>query len=414
MQTPSPGKHSKDSSSSEDEEPPRKKGRSTSGTEDALRRYKSQATALKEEVENLKEDNARLKEDKEVLEQVVEGLKNAPAPKSRRDKIPQELREPLKLAIQDSVWAKAPVLSSKTDRDKFAQAVAKASDLPMFGHTDKDHRANITKFVHTYSNGVIQLLNEKRSGAVGNIKKRVMDEFAQHVGHEIPALDKILKVVGRDPKCDIATFAWWWDTILPAVTGRDSFWNNQVRYYTTICKHMHNVNGKSTHCITPQLEAFALLTVESNRSKWTKMAEEIRKNHPNKVKFLAKEQKEGSVKDPDVVYIVMKGDTDYDGKYTNAKSGQQALGGYTEDGYKMYAIWLALNKEARNKDRRMGLGAMEHLENKVKNTLRKKFNITAKSYKELLKGQGKRTKQVDSAAKKKVAADLFSDSDVDD
>ena len=46
-------------------------------------------------------------------------------------------------------------------------------------------------------------------------------------------------------------------------------------------------------------------TVESNRSKWTRMAEEIRKNHPNKVKFLAKEQKEGSVKDPDVVYIVM-------------------------------------------------------------------------------------------------------------
>ena len=56
----------------------------------------------------------------------------------------------------------------------------------------------------------------------------------------------------------------------------------------------------------------------------------------------------------------------------------------------------------------------KHLENKVKNTLRKKFNITAKSYKELLKGQGKRTKQVDSAAKKKVAADLFSDSDFDD
>ena len=60
------------------------------------------------------------------------------------------------------------------------------------------------------------------------------------------------------------------------------------------------------------------------------------------------------------------------------------------------------------------MGDMEFLENKVKNTLRKKFNITAKSYKELLKGQGKRTKQVDSAAKKKVAADLFSDSDLDD
>ena len=72
------------------------------------------------------------------------------------------------------------------------------------------------------------------------------------------------------------------------------------------------------------------------------------------------------------------------------------------------------HKEARNKDRRKGLGDMEFLENKVKNTLRKKFNITAKSYKELLKGQGKRTKQVDSAAKKKVAADLFSDSDLDD
>ena len=96
------------------------------------------------------------------------------------------------------------MLSSEADRDKFAQAVAKASDLPMFGHTDKDHKANITKFVRTHSPGVIQLLNEKRSGAVGNIKKRVMDEFAQHEGHKIPALDKILKVVGRDPICDIA------------------------------------------------------------------------------------------------------------------------------------------------------------------------------------------------------------------
>ena len=110
----------------------------------------------------------------------------------------------------------------------------------------------------------------------------------------------------------------------------------------------------------------------------------------------------------------MKGDTDYDGKYTNAKSGQQALGGYTDDGYKVYAKWLALNKNARNRDLRLGLGSIEDLENKVKDKLRTKFNITANSYKELLKGQGKRTKQVDSAAKKKVAADLFSDSDFDD
>ena len=74
---------------------------------------------------------------------------------------------------------------------------------------------------------------------------------------------------------------------------------------------------------------------------------------------MAKEQKEGSVKDPDVVYIVMKDDKDYDGKYTNAKSGQQALGGYTDDGYKVYAKWLTLNKKARNKD------STEDLENEV-------------------------------------------------
>ena len=78
-------------------------------------------------------------------------------------------------------------------------------------------------------------------------------------------------------------------------------------------------NKQSIHGACPMEMLHAMLSVKrvrvclirvrlSNRSKWTKMAEEIRKNHPNKVKFLAKEQKEGSVKDPDVVYIVMKGD----------------------------------------------------------------------------------------------------------
>ena len=127
------------------------------------------------------------------------------------------------------------------------------------------------------------------------------------------------------------------------------------------------------------------------------------KHRPKIVKFESKEPK-GKCKS-NMVIIAMGKDDKYKGKCTLAQSGQQRLGGYTAEGFKFYADWRKKIKEARNSPSAKGV------EDLALQRVRKDHEITANSYAELRKGQGRRVKSDTITGDQEDDLNLFSDSD---
>ena len=169
------------------------------------------------------------------------------AARTRKSQLPNELKAVCKEAIQNIVWSKSPILYSDKDRHRFAQVVAIATDLPPYHFNALNVQQNLDEFVEEYAQGVTSLLNDKRAGVIGNIKKRILDDLTSDHQNIIPPLEDLEKVVLRDPASDLDTFVWWWDVILPAVVGKETHWNNTVRYYTTIGEHLFEFQGKNNH-----------------------------------------------------------------------------------------------------------------------------------------------------------------------
>ena len=121
------------------------------------------------------------------------------------------------------------------------------------------------------------------------MKKKVSQFLEAEEDNVIPNLEELKKVVACNPKCKEEVFKWWWDVVLPGAVGREAHWNKKVRYCAMISNHVQVVHGKTVPYISPSIEVFALLTLESNWSKWTKMAQAQSEHFPKKVKFEPKD-----------------------------------------------------------------------------------------------------------------------------
>ena len=216
-------------------------------------------------------------------------------------------------------------------------------------------------------------------------------------------LDDILKVISQDLACSEAVFVWWSDHILPNVCGRDAFWNSMQHYHSTICDHTHTVDKKVRWHITPALEAFALLTIESNRAKWQEMAKIKAANLPLKTKFVPK--KANATANDGKILHETHNNAVFDGEYTQAKSGQRPLGGYTKEGVKLHAKW----KKAATKGR--DLGSAEDLESSILDALQTTMGIAARTYEEHCKNHGEKITAVQREADEEEDLDVVSDSD---
>ena len=183
-------------------------------------------------------------------------------------------------------------------------------------------------FINTYSPDVRDGFNAQRSYVQSEMKKRV-DKSHLDKDLDPPTVEDVYKVAARDipPPSDtdpaqqaehdrlMEIFAWYWDVLLPPCAG-NVYWRSAIK--TTMCISTANHDGAP--CIPYSTEALAALMYDNCREKWIKM---------RALKKADKKAKIPKKKDDDNI-------EDFQGKYSDAASGQAKYGGWSSEGLEKF------------------------------------------------------------------------------
>jgi hypothetical protein len=171
------------------------------------------------------------------------------------------------------------------------------------------------------------------------------------------------KVVTED---DMEKFMLYWEEYLPKQVGAQE-WDKNTRYYTLISQAMRkDCKSHSLHLITPEDEAFLVLSVENGVQRWKEEFQKKAIPKP-KVAVAAGAPEKKKVKE------------DFSGLFTSTTSGQNQYGGWSEEGLCLFKTYVDLNVTARQDENSV------QLEKICLQKLREKWNIQMPTAEEQIK-----------------------------
>ena len=195
----------------------------------------------------------------------------------------------------------------------------------------------------------------------------------------------LVKCLKRDivTEDDFLCFELYWEEILPRAVG-DKVWSDYVKYYTTISEGMRS-DRPHLPCVTVDDEAFAVICIQNQCSRWIKEAESQMENlgdaNANKAKST-------------------------EGIFTSSKKGQNKFGGWSEEGLSQFKQYKEFNRDARLAQKE--ISKEERVEEICLRRLRDKKRITMNNHKEQKAWEESRKRKKSNgdhdhqAAKKKV------------
>ena len=296
---------------------------------------------------------------------------------------PDGMHNPIYLSIKTVCWRSCNLVTSTPQARRFAQQAALASDIPAFAASAGSARtAAINKFVDENVTVCTKLLSNHRSNCNNKLREVCMEYLSDNKAKNLPSLIDLQAIVNREADADIDLFKWWWDKVLPCVTGVDDDWNHKVRYYTTIFNHKQN----GQWVITPAIEVFALFMIMNAASRWEQMYAKRPSIGKRTFKFRNKKGKPETEKHK-YHYVYLEDEPLYKTKYTKNDAGQVKFGGF-EDGVldDNYIKWVAEAKAIRVQYP----SRCRNIEKKVLKELRLEQHIDSKSYAEHRKKCGKK------------------------
>ena len=300
----------------------------------------------------------------------------------------------LSVAFKHYVWRRTQFLSSEKQRDKFIRRCLEKTMLEEFSKTNPMYKQNVRAFLAENAAGVVKMLNDKRSTVTGQIKKVCMEHCKQpnNVFRELPTEKQLLGCVTRDKDKDVDVMAWLWDKVYTQATGDSAIWSDAIRNFCTISEHIivddtatdTQDTGEPTHYITPALEAFAVVVILNNRSKWQSLAklemgmltldeqdtnaegddtnaegetntgsgdnnaEELMPDYSKGVKVL-ETKKPGKAELRGFRYIYADEHKEFQTKWSISNCGQKPFGGFAREGIQLYCKTRDLCDAARQK-----------------------------------------------------------------
>ena len=319
-----------------------------------------------------------------------------------------ETQKFMKESLKRHVWRKINFVSSVDQESKLAYEIVKSCDLSSFQGDTAKAESERRDFVAIYTDACVAMLNEHRNYVNTEIKKVCFRYMAANNGN-MPNYDNIEEIVQREPSADKALFAWWWDEILPAVTGCKDMWSVKQRYYGTISRYLATTSdGKKIPIITPALEAYAAFIIDNNLAKW-KACYKLGEQHPGKsIKCVHTGTENATSIDSKgniIVYTAHMNNKKYRTKHTNPNSGQQRYGGFSRQSIQETYIPLKNENKKARKDR-----DSHRLETQVLEHLRQVNDITCETYELERKKLGKKEKSQETLEE---IDGLFSDFEYD-
>lgn len=216
---------------------------------------------------------------------------------------------------------------------------------------------------------------------VQSVMKGAARKYWEDNNETLPSVDKILACARRtidvnDPE-DVRIFTWYWDCLLPQVTGNNRDWQPGIRHYATISEAAPQDTPAKLY-MTASHEAFAATHYNSYRDSWLEQWQ-LKKANPGKSIIPAKIRPPGV--DDSVEFLV--GATSircyaakYKAKWTSSDTGAERTGGWSKEGKKAYQDLLVEVKKARS------VAQNRQKEQILLDSLRKNLGLTATSYEE--------------------------------
>ena len=231
---------------------------------------------------------------------------------------------------------------------KFIQSFEEETDaakflfkLGKFDHDKVDTKEKRADLIETYKTHLKKALFVRRNYVSSETKKVVFKRLNTD-GAAPLSIDDMIRCLKREIKTeeDMRKFMVYWDEYLPKHV-RAMEWGPRIRLYTTISDAKRK-DLNDMPLITPEDEAFAVLTVHNQDSRWLKELD--------KLQARAKAQENGQELPEEVNEDEdqegKKGGV-YDGLFTRTTQGQSDWGGWQPEGLEMFNQYRAMNVAAR-------------------------------------------------------------------
>jgi hypothetical protein len=256
--------------------------------------------------------------------------------------------------IKNQVWRKVKFVADEAQGDKLAKIVYRAIKL------DRNApKLDILAFINTYQDKCCRELNARRTYLMGRLEGPALQfKNSDDLGNgEFPTDEQMEMCLKREidvnDTLQMDIFVWYWNVMLPKCAGSGQVWKESQRHFAIMSEAATGNDPKNLY-ITPSTEAFAALSIENCRTKWTNFIP-IRADHPGKNIKVCKYQKKTTIVPPvgtefehDGGDIRLYGEK-FHGKYTSADGGQQKFGGWDNDGLMRFNELHKMAKEGRKK-----------------------------------------------------------------
>ena len=353
-----------------------------------------------EEARKIREERDKYKKERDA----VVAASTTPTGKigDKNDEMVRLIRQCLKFHVFKTV----KFVTTPEGEHILMEAILNNLKMKGFTGTEPEVKINRENFKRDYLKVCTSQLNDLRNNTQAGIKNAVRAWIeAGKKPRKLPPIEDFVAIINRkldlnDP-AKLATALWWVDGLMPTFTCNGLLFDVEVRYFSTISEAKTNPEHPDVD-ITSETEAFGYLCLENNYTKWPKLFELERKNPAKGLKSVVMaEKKDGFVEKKNHRHFYRKDYPELSTKYTNPDSGQQKFGGWIKDGVNRY---IKIKEIIRNKRVTEESKAWEAL---LLQKLRESKNITAPTWEEQQKLNGKRKADEAQNASGISAEDLF-------
>jgi type I site-specific restriction endonuclease len=230
------------------------------------------------------------------------------ASRSKNDKVNEKFLSELAEKVKTIGWGKIKFVQNHEEQIIAAKIMWKHGELQnIFADSKPMTKQMRADFIQTYSDYIRQMIFDKRSYATAEMKKWYTKQWKD--GKPTLTLEDLVNCLARkiENEDQMAKFMIYWDELLAKHVGSGK-WKDNTKYYNTICGAMRSDCEATIPLITPQDEAFLVLSTENHLQRWRDEHDKVRA--PDK--------------------------KDHSGLYTSTKNGQNQYGGWSEAGLDLF------------------------------------------------------------------------------
>lgn len=252
----------------------------------------------------------------------------------------------VKAEVKGDLWRTIKFVNDRAQEIKYGKKIYKVLGDYVKG-IDRD------EFIKLYAVLATTTLNQHRQYVMNRLGGAVVKWVSGgEEEREVPKSEDILKCLKREIKVDdpqeMALFKWYWNEFLPMSTGKESF-KECHRHFAVICKAAP-LDAPDKIFMTPECEAFAVLTFENFRAKYIAY-KSIKQKYPG-LKIAPCIFKKGTKIPGDPGTVEVDGKTlrvygSGKGRWTKADCGQAHFGGWETPGLQRYNELVLLSNAAR-------------------------------------------------------------------